>query len=193
MRFYFYGSLSPQSRQLPNSRADVRAATAEGRGKPWTKLIRARLVHAPDDTALVAVIDEGRGTEILGTSAMSRHEMLQTAAFRPLPRQSAATTGTGRPCPRRGDLSHKRQLRRVSFDLGRRGVAGPDLTQSGEARSAAYLRESILDPQAAVPEGYVRLTVVPKAGRSALPLIKLEPRKRYQWLETRLESNRTRR
>jgi putative heme-binding domain-containing protein len=49
---------------------------------------------------------------------------------------------------------------------GEGGVAGPDLTTIGDSRSASYLRESLVDPGAAVPEGYLLLTVVPKGGPS---------------------------
>jgi cytochrome c oxidase cbb3-type subunit 3 len=49
---------------------------------------------------------------------------------------------------------------------GEGGVGGPDLTSIGEMRSAAYLRESLVDPQSAVPEGYLRVTVIPKTGGS---------------------------
>ena len=36
----------------------------------------------------------------------------------------------------------------------------------GDKRSAKYLRESLVDPQAAVPEGYLLVTVVTKDGRN---------------------------
>jgi putative heme-binding domain-containing protein len=166
--------------KLPNSRADLlsgeklfqvhcaRCHGPKGEGSRGPTLIRARLLHAPDDAALVAVIDDGiRGTEMPGSGgAMSHHEMLQTATF-------VRSLGKVPQQPVPGDAAHGAEIYRTKGNCGachsisgEGGVAGPDLTQIGEARSAAYLRESLIDPQAAVPEGYVRLTLVPKTGRS---------------------------
>jgi cytochrome c oxidase cbb3-type subunit 3 len=165
--------------KLPNSRADLirgeklfqvhcaRCHGPKGEGSRGPTLIRARLLHAPDDATLVAIIDEGiRGTEMPGSGgAMSHHEILQTAAF-------VRSLGKVPQPPVPGDPARGAEIYRTKGNCGachsiagEGGVAGPDLTQIGEARSAAYLRESLVDPQAAVPEGYVRLTVVPKAGR----------------------------
>jgi cytochrome c oxidase cbb3-type subunit III len=165
--------------KLPNSRADLlhgeklfqvhcaRCHGPKGEGSRGPTLIRARLLHAPDDAALLAVIDDGiRGTEMPGAGAMSRHEMLQTAAF-------VRSLGKVPQQPVPGDPARGAEIYRTKGNCGschsisgEGGVAAPDLTQIGETRSAAYLRESLVDPQAAVPEGYVRLTVVPKSGRS---------------------------
>jgi putative heme-binding domain-containing protein len=47
----------------------------------------------------------------------------------------------------------------------RGGNFGPDLTRIGRMRSAAHLRESILDPDASQPPGYESMTVVTKDGK----------------------------
>jgi cytochrome c oxidase cbb3-type subunit 3 len=166
--------------KLPSSRADLargeklflvhcaRCHGPKGEGSRGPTLIRPRLMHAPDDAALVAVIDDGiRGTEMPGSGgAMSHHETLETAAF-------VRSLGKVPQQPVPGDPARGAEIYRTKGNCGachsiagEGGVAGPDLTQIGEARSAAYLRESLVDPQAAVPEGYVRLTVVPKAAPS---------------------------
>jgi cytochrome c oxidase cbb3-type subunit III len=165
--------------KLPNSHADLirgeklflvhcaRCHGPKGEGSRGPTLIRVRLLHAPNDAALVAVIDEGiRGTEMPGAEAMSRHEILQTAAF-------VRSLGKVPQQPVPGDPARGAEIYRTTGNCGachsiagEGGVAGPELTQIGEARSAAYLRESLVDPQAAVPEGYVRLTVFPKVGHS---------------------------
>jgi cytochrome c oxidase cbb3-type subunit 3 len=49
---------------------------------------------------------------------------------------------------------------------GEGGISGPDLASVGASRSAAYLRESLVDPQAAVPEGYLLVTVAAKSGQN---------------------------
>jgi putative heme-binding domain-containing protein len=48
----------------------------------------------------------------------------------------------------------------------RGGNFGPDLSRIGRMRSAAHLRESILDPDASQPPGYEAITVVTKDGKS---------------------------
>src|SRR6185503_11689478 len=49
---------------------------------------------------------------------------------------------------------------------GEGGIAGPALDGIGAARSAAHLRQALVDPQAAVPENYLLVTVVPSRGGS---------------------------
>jgi putative heme-binding domain-containing protein len=48
---------------------------------------------------------------------------------------------------------------------GRGGALGPDLSNIGRTRSLAQLRESLLDPDARITEGYRGVTVVTKDGR----------------------------
>jgi len=45
---------------------------------------------------------------------------------------------------------------------GKGGRLGPDLTSVGRKRSLAYLKESILDPNADITPGYNTITVVTK-------------------------------
>src|SRR6185295_4759197 len=54
----------------------------KGEGGRGPMLAHPKLSRAPDDAALVKVIDNGiRGTEMPGAGAMSDHEVRQTAAF----------------------------------------------------------------------------------------------------------------
>jgi putative heme-binding domain-containing protein len=48
---------------------------------------------------------------------------------------------------------------------GEGGVTGPDLAGIAARRSAAYLRESLVNPEAALPDGYLLVTVVTKNGQ----------------------------
>jgi putative heme-binding domain-containing protein len=48
----------------------------------------------------------------------------------------------------------------------RGGAFGPDLTGIGERRSAAYLRESLIDPGARVPRGFLQVRLVTRAGEA---------------------------
>ena len=49
---------------------------------------------------------------------------------------------------------------------GKGGRLGPDLTSLGRKRSLAYLKESVLDPNADVTPGYNTITVVTKDGKT---------------------------
>ena len=51
---------------------------------------------------------------------------------------------------------------------GRGGRMGPDLTRVGRQRSLAYLKESILDPNADVTPGYPTITVVMRDGKKII-------------------------
>ena len=46
------------------------------------------------------------------------------------------------------------------------GVLGPPLDGIGAARSSAHLRESLTDPEASVPNGFLMLTLVTNEGRA---------------------------
>lgn len=47
---------------------------------------------------------------------------------------------------------------------GRGGSLGPDLTKIGARRSAAYLREALIDPGASVPEGFLVVSIITRDG-----------------------------
>jgi cytochrome c oxidase cbb3-type subunit 3 len=164
--------------KLPNSRADLargeklfqhhcalcHGQTGEGGRGPM--LTRAKLARAPDDAALLKVIEEGiRGTEMPGAGAMSDREMHLTAAY-------VRSLGKVPLKPVPGNQAHGAEIYRgkggcVSCHSiqGEGALSGPDLAGIGVRRSAQYLRESLVDPQAAVPEGYMLVTVVAKDGK----------------------------
>src|SRR5437660_5115462 len=160
---------------LPGSRADLargeklfqvhcaRCHGAKGEGSRGPALTRAKLPRAPDDTELLKVIDNGiRGTEMPGAGAMSDREKRQTAAY-------VRSLGKLPMKPVPGDPAHGSEIYRGKGNCaschsihGEGGIAGPDLSTIGAARSASHLRESLVDPQAAVPEGYLQVTVAAK-------------------------------
>jgi putative heme-binding domain-containing protein len=163
--------------KLPGGRADLargeklfqvhcaRCHGATGEGDRGPALTRPKLPRAPDDAALLKVIEDGiRGTEMPGADAMSDREMRQTAAYvRSLGRlPMKAVLGD----PVRGAEIYRGKGKCVSCHAihAEGGIVGPDLAGIGAARSATHLRESIIDPQAAVPEDYLLVTVIPKNG-----------------------------
>src|SRR5689334_20082255 len=80
--------------KLPSGRADLATGAKlfqnhcalchgpKGEGGRGPMLTQPKLSRAPDDSALVAVIDRGiRGTEMPGAGSMSEREVRQTAAY----------------------------------------------------------------------------------------------------------------
>jgi putative heme-binding domain-containing protein len=179
--------------KLPNSRADllrgeklfeVHCALChgpKGEGARGPMLTRAKLPRAPDDAALLKILEDGiRGTEMPAAGAMSDREMRQTAAYvrslgkvalKPVPGDAARG---GEIYHGKGNCASCHSIHVATlygsihdnrgWPAGDAGVAGPDLSGIGDSRSPAYLRESLVNPGAAVPEGYLLVTAVPASG-----------------------------
>jgi cytochrome c oxidase cbb3-type subunit 3 len=138
----------------------------KGGGGRGPALAKARLTRAPNDAALVKVIDDGiRGTEMPGAGAMSEREMRQTAAYVRSLGKVTQKRVPGDPVQGATIYLGKGNCASCHAIRGEGSVVGPDLSTIGDSRSAAYLRESIVDPGAAVPEGYLLVTVTPNAGK----------------------------
>jgi cytochrome c oxidase cbb3-type subunit III len=165
--------------KLPDSRSDLargeklfqvhcgRCHGAKGEGSRGPSLTRPKLSRARDDASLVKIIQQGiGGTEMPPAGAMSDREMRQTAAY-------VRSLGKVPVKPVPGDPARGAEIFRTKGNCGschsvrgEGGVAGPDLSTIGDARSAAHLYQALVDPQAAVPRGYLLVTVVPKNGTS---------------------------
>lgn len=163
--------------KLPGSHADLargeklfqvhcaRCHGVKGEGSRGPALARPKLPRATDDTELLKVIDEGiRGTEMPGASAMSEREKRQTAAYVRSLGKLPLKPVPGDPARGAEIYQGKGNCASCHSIHGEGGVAGPDLSTIGAARSPSHLRESLADPQAAVPEDYLLVTVVPKNG-----------------------------
>lgn len=80
----------------------------------------------------------------------------------------AGASGTERPT---GDPSAGRKVYEASgcsgcHRIGRAGnVFGPDLTRVGASRSLAYLKQSLVDPSADIPDEFIGISVVTKTGK----------------------------
>jgi len=165
--------------KLPTSRADLARGQKlfevncalchgpKGEGGRGPLLAQLKLKRAPDDDALLKVIQDGiSGTEMPGADTMSDHEMRQTAAF-------VRTLGRVPVKPVPGDPAHGAAIYRGKGGCtgchaihGEGGIVGPELTSIGASRSAQFLRQALLEPQKSVPEWYQLITVVPKSGES---------------------------
>lgn len=162
--------------KLPTARADLDTGKKlfavncalchgpKGEGGRGPMLALAKLKRAPDDAALVNIIEDGiRGTEMPGADTMSLHEVRQVAAF-----VRSMGRVTAKPVP--GDTAHGAELYKSKgcngchTVKGDGGFVGPDLSSIGISRSAAFLRESLVEPEKAVPEGYMLIAITPKSG-----------------------------
>jgi cytochrome c oxidase cbb3-type subunit 3 len=165
--------------KLPNSRADLVSGELlfqnhcalchglKGGGGRGPMLTQTKLSRAPDDTTLLKVIEDGiRGTEMPGADSMSEREMKQTAAYVRSLGRLPQKPAPGNPARGAEIYRGKGNCANCHSMKGEGGISGPDLAGIGGRRSAGYLRESLVDPGAAVPEGYLLVTVVTKDGRN---------------------------
>lgn len=168
----------PESKKkLPTAKADLAAGKKlfehqcalchgqTGEGGRGPVLAKPRLSRAPDDAALVKVLEEGiRGTEMPSNGSMSEREVRQTAAY-------VRTLGKVQIKPVPGNATHGAEIYRGKGGCaschgmkGDGGVSGPDLAGIGGSRSAVYLMESLVTPESALPNGYMMVTVSLKDG-----------------------------
>ncbi|MFN0103324.1 MAG: c-type cytochrome [Bryobacteraceae bacterium] len=177
MKIALFGvlALAAAVTKLPTGRADLAAGKKlyenqcalchgqTGEGGRGPVLTKPRLARAADDAALVRVIEHGiGGTEMPGANSMSEREIRQTAAY-------VRTLGRVAIKPVPGDVARGGELYRTKGGCGGchdAGFTAPDLKGIGSKRSAVFLREALLTPESAVPEGYLLVTVVPRSGAS---------------------------
>jgi putative heme-binding domain-containing protein len=138
----------------------------KGEGGRGTVLTQPRLRHAPDDQTLFLVIRDGiKGTEMPGGYALDTRETWQLAAYvRSLGRMPhEAVPGD----PKRGQELYqaKGHCSQCHIISGQGGSLGPELSEIGSRRSAAHLHAAVLDPQSALPEGFLQVRLVTKDGR----------------------------
>jgi cytochrome c oxidase cbb3-type subunit 3 len=140
----------------------------EGRGGRGPDLVSGNLAHGNSEAALRKVIARGvPGATMPAFSEFSGDELDALIRFLQHLRGAAAQR-TG-PVP--GDAAKGRQVYARSgcpacHRIGTEGsIYGPDLSRIGVARSYDYLRQSILEPSADVPETWYGVTVVTKDGK----------------------------
>ena len=137
----------------------------QGEGGRGPVLAKPKLLHAPDDEALRAVIRFGiAGTSMPGTRLIEAESRELAAYVRKLGRVA--------PMALAGDAQRGAQLYRGKGACvtchtlaGNGGAFGPDLTGIGASRSPQHLRASLLDPTADFPRGFAYISVMTRAGR----------------------------
>ncbi len=127
----------------------------------------ARIPRAPDDASLFKLIKNGfEGTDMPPAFGATDDEIHGIIVH---------VRGLGRAARERapGNRARGEQVYRTKGNCGlchmvtgQGGRQGPDLSEIGARRSAVKLREALLDPEAAVPPGYLLVNVKTKAGGS---------------------------
>ena len=137
----------------------------DGTGGAGPLLQRSDLRQAATDTDLLSIVRNGiAGTEMPGFQwSLTETMTWRTAAYvRSLGRRPAVQV---RGDAGRGAAVYEATGCQTCHVLAGRGTAlGPELTAIGALRGPAYLRESIIKPEAAHPPGYLVVRAVPAAG-----------------------------
>jgi putative heme-binding domain-containing protein len=129
----------------------------EGTGGSGPPLNRPKLVNAPDDATLRAIIADG-----IPNRGMPRVRRTLDGEQRQLAAYVRSLGRTARP-PSRGnaqkgsDLYVKLNCASCHIVKGQGGSLGPPLTDIGALRGPQHLRQSILEPAATLPTGTLRV------------------------------------
>jgi putative heme-binding domain-containing protein len=132
----------------------------DGGGGEGPPLAVPELHRAPDDAALIQIISLGiPGTAMNGTRWLLPDELTQLAAYvRSLAPRGGGTVATGDAS--RGRALYERGRCATCHTVGGFGTGrGPDLTSVGTRRGAAYVRQAILEPEAALPRGLTQIPI----------------------------------
>lgn len=138
----------------------------EGSGGRGPSLNHPTLRRVTDDKALINLIQNGvEGSEMPGAWQLSERELRQVAGY---VRSIGRTVAVKLP----GDADKGRLLYESKGGCaachivsGRGGVLGPELTDVGARRSADYLRQALIDPGSATPEGFLVVRVTTGEGK----------------------------
>ena len=138
----------------------------EGGGARGPNLARPKLRHAADPESLFLVIDLGiEGTEMPRGGQLHDREIWKIAAY-------VESLGQTKPEPLPGDAKTGEEVYYGKGNCaachwldGEGGRQGPDLSGIGARRGLDHLRQSLLEPAAAFPEGFLMVSVVGKDGR----------------------------
>jgi putative heme-binding domain-containing protein len=138
----------------------------EGSGGSGPNLQRAALRRAKNDSELVRIVRSGiPGTEMANLEISLTDRMAwQTAAYvRSLGRTAARPT-TGDPA-RGATVYEKTGCASCHAVAGSGGGLGPDLSEIGALRGPVHLRQSLTEPAAAHPPGYLVARATAKDGK----------------------------
>ena len=128
-----------------------------GTGADAPPLNRPKLLHAPTETALISILQNG-----IPNTAMPRIRRFTEGEERQLVayiRSLGKTAAVRIPGDAKKGADSYRSLGCASCHIvkGQGGNLGPDLTDIGFMRGPAYLRQAIVDPGAALPKGVLQI------------------------------------
>jgi putative heme-binding domain-containing protein len=135
----------------------------DGSGGRGPNLRRPKLDHAPDDATLRKVISEGIQPEMPGAWQLSPHEVASVAVY-------VRKLGGVPAEPVPGDAAHGQQVydskgcASCHMIAGSGSGFGPELGDIGARRSISYLRESLISPEASVPDHFLMVSAITAAG-----------------------------
>jgi len=136
-----------------------------GTGGRGPALTRPKLNKAPDDEALRSVISEGIAPEMPGAWQLHPHEVVSVAAY---VRSLGSVPAEHLP----GDAAHGERVyagkgcSTCHIVSGSGEGFGPELTDIGARRSGAHIRQTLLHPEATLPEGFEYVAAVTKRGET---------------------------
>jgi len=137
----------------------------DGSGGRGPNLRRAKLNRASDDAALKTLISEGIGTEMPPAWSLTDDELANVVVY-------VRSLGKVAPEASPGDASHGARLFAQRGCSGCHIVAGqgtgfgPELTDVGARRSPKWIRQAIVKPEAALPDGFMLVEARTAAGES---------------------------
>jgi putative heme-binding domain-containing protein len=138
----------------------------EGTGGRGPALNQPKLQRAVTEAELIKVISGGiPDTEMPEFWMMTEKEVRQVAAY-------VRSLGRVQQVKLRGDAARGKTIYETKGNCnachvvrGEGGISGPELTEIGLRRSAAYLREALLTPNATLPDGFLLVTVTTADGQ----------------------------
>ena len=136
-----------------------------GAGALGPNLARPKLSRATDAESLFLIIDLGiEGTEMPRGGQLHDREIWKITNY-------VESLGKLDPEPLPGDpvagkrvYESKGNCAACHWLNGSGGRQGPELTEIGAARSVSHLRQSLLEPSAAVPRGFMLVTAIGNDG-----------------------------
>lgn len=140
--------------------------TAKGGRGP--NLVSAPLSHGDTPEAIARVIKQGVPGSTMPSFDLPAEETRQIVEY-----LKSLSAGVTRVSNIPGDAGAGKAIYAKSgcancHRIGGEGsILGPELTRIGASRSLEYLRESIVNPSADVPEAYQSLTVTEKDGKKS--------------------------
>ena len=137
-----------------------------GTGGRGPALNRPELRSVSGDRALFQIIQIGiEGTEMPGAWQLTEREINQVAGYVKSLGRTAIVKLPGDPVKGKQYYDTKGGCSACHIAGGRGGNMGPDLSDIGGRRSAAYLRDALLNPGAAVPDGFMVVSVTTREGK----------------------------